>query len=132
MKGVPFASPSWAAAVVEVLLETATMELRVPKIWLTIHCGSLLDPSSARSFLEAEVRLALCQCLKKQAIRPTVFPELHIDFIETDSKNARSGGLEGLVSAAVPPAFAQAVSLASGFQICSLPIDSGDLLQGDS
>ena len=132
MTGVPFASPSWVTAVVEVLLETATMELRVPKIWLTIHCGLLLDHSSARSFLEAEVRLALCQCLKKQAIRPTVFPELHIEFIETESKNGRIGGLEGLVSAAVPPAFARAVSLASGFEIHSLPIDSGDLLQGDS
>jgi CO/xanthine dehydrogenase Mo-binding subunit len=128
LTGNPFANPSWAVAVVEVRLETATMELQVPRIWLTIHCGPLLDKTSARSYLEAEVRLALCQCLKKQAIRPTIFPELKIDFIETESKVFKPGGIEGLILAAVPPAFAQAVSLASGLSIRSLPLDSGDLL----
>jgi len=128
--GTPFGTPSFAAAVVDVQLETATMELRVPKIWLSLNCGIILDKSSARSFIEAEVRLALCQCLKKQAIKPSIFPELHIEFNENESKNQRIGGLEGLVLGAVPAAFAQAVSLASGLQINSLPLESGDLLRG--
>ena len=132
MIGIPFSAPSWAAAVVEVQLETATMEIHVPRIWISIHCGLLLDKTSARSFIEAEVRLALCQCLKKQAIRPTVFPKLHIDFLETEGKNARIGGLEGLILGAIPSAFAQAVSLASGQTVKSLPLDSVDLLQREA
>ncbi len=130
MKGNPFAFPSWGAAVVEVELETATMELKVPRIWISLDCGYVLDRDSARSYIEAEVRLALCQCLKKQSIRPTIFPELKIEFVDSENPNRRIGGLEGLVLGSVPAAFAQAVSLASGQEITSLPLSSGDLLKG--
>ena len=132
MNGSPFAFPSWSAAVVEVELETATMELKVPRIWLALDCGYILDAASARSFIEAEVRMALCQCLRKQAIRPSIFPELIIDFIDHENSSRRIGGLEGLILGTVAPAFAQAVSLASGLQVSSLPLNPGDLLKGGS
>ena len=132
LKGNPIAFPSWGAAVVDVELETATMELKVPRIWLSLDCGYIMDQKSARSYIEAEVRLALCQCLKKQSIRPTVFPELKIEFIDSENSSRRIGGLEGLVLGSVPAAFSQAVSLATGQKITSLPLTPGDLLTGGS
>jgi CO/xanthine dehydrogenase Mo-binding subunit len=129
MMGTPFSAPSWCTAVVEVSLFTATKEISIPRIWLSLHCGTILDPSSARSFIEAEVRYALTQCMDKQGIKPTIFPELHINF-EDDSKDSVPGGLEGLVLGAVPPAFVQALSQAAGRSITKLPVNSASLLQG--
>jgi len=130
MHGIPFGNPSWGTAVVEVSLQTATMELTVPRIWLSLDCGPVLDRAAARSYVEAEVRLALCQCLHKQAIRPSEFPELHIRYRPPAGKNAQPGGLEGLILGTVPSAFAQAASQASGLPVPGLPLYSGDLLQG--
>jgi CO/xanthine dehydrogenase Mo-binding subunit len=130
MMGTPFSSPSWAAAVVEVALYTATREISIPRIWLSLHCGTILDPSSARSFIEAEVRFALTQCMDKQAIKPTIFPELHIFFDEDESKNPAPGGLEGLALGTIPAAFAQALSQATGQSITGLPVNSASLLKG--
>jgi CO/xanthine dehydrogenase Mo-binding subunit len=129
MQGTPFSAPSWSAAVVEVTLETATKEISIPRIWLTIHCGMILDKGAARSYIEAETRLALTQCMDKQAIKPSIFPELHIYFDEENSVNTGPGGLEGLTLGTVPPAFIQALSQASGFSITKLPVNSGSLLK---
>ncbi len=128
MTGKPFSSPSWGCAVVEASLFTATGEITVPRIWLSLCCGPLMDPAAARSFVEAEVRLALSQCMDKQAIIPSIFPELHIDFFDDGSK--ATGGLEGLVLGTVPAAFNQALSQACGRSIGSLPVNSAALLTG--
>jgi len=128
MTGTPFSGPSWAAAVVEVALNSATKEIFIPRIWLSIYSGQILDQSAARSFLEAEARFALTQCLEKQAIKPSVFPELHIFFEEEN--NAPPGGIEGLILGSVPSAFIQALSQASGRSITKLPVNSASLLKG--
>ncbi|MBF9015712.1 MULTISPECIES: xanthine dehydrogenase family protein [unclassified Oceanispirochaeta] len=130
MIGHPFSNPSWGCAVVEVSLYTATKEIMIPRIWLSIHCGTLLDPPAARSFVEAEVRLALTQCMEKQAIKPSLFPELHLQFEEDSKKTTPPGGLEGLALGTIPPAFIQAVSQASGISITGLPVNSASLLSG--
>jgi len=129
MTGTPFSSPSWAAAVVEVSLHTATKEISIPRIWLSIHSGQILDRSAARSYLEAETRFALTQCLDKQAIKPSVFPELHI-FFEEEENSGIPGGMEGLVLGTLPSAFIQALSQASGRSVTALPVNSAALLKG--
>ncbi|MDC7232722.1 MAG: xanthine dehydrogenase family protein [Spirochaetales bacterium] len=130
MTGNPFSNPSWGCAVVEVSLYTATKEISIPRIWLTVHCGTLLDPPAARSFVESEVRLALVQCMEKQAIKPSLFPELHLEFLEDKRKTVQPGGLEGLALGTIPPAFIQAVSQASGLTVTGLPVNSASLLAG--
>ncbi|MDC7239415.1 MAG: xanthine dehydrogenase family protein [Spirochaetales bacterium] len=130
MKGTPFSQSSWGCAVVEVSLFTATREIVIPQIWLTINCGTLLDPPGARSFVESEVRMALTHCLDKQAIKPSLFPKLHIRFEEDGKKSTQPSGLEGLALGTIPAAFTQAVSQASGITLTGLPINSARLLSG--
>ena len=130
MKGTPFSQSSWGCAVVEVSLFTATREIAIPRIWLTINCGPLLDPQGARSFVESEVRMALTHCLDKQAIKPSLFPKLELQFKEDGKKSTQPSGLEGLAMATIPAAFIQAVSQASGISLTGLPINSASLLSG--
>ncbi len=130
MKGIPFSQTSWGAAVVEVAVNTGTKEISIPDIWLSISCGAILDPSAARSYLEAEVRLALAQCIDKQAINPTLFPRLHINFETESRKSTPPGGLEGLALGTIPAAFIQAVSQAAGRTVRELPLNSSHLMEG--
>ncbi len=129
MKGRPFSSPSWACSIVELSIYAATKEITIPRIWLYLECGPLLDASAARSYVEAEVRLALSQCLAKEAVVPSLFPELIIHFDQDSRKNP--GGLEGLALGCIPAAFVQAVSQVCGCDIKKLPVSPADLLTGD-
>ncbi len=127
MTGRPFAYPSWAVAVVELSISASTRELSIPHIWLTIHCGKLLIPSLAQATVEGEIRLALTHCVEKEAITPSLFPKLHINFVGT----GKPRGLEGLAFSTVIPAFIQALSQAAAKEVVKYPVNSGGFLRGD-
>lgn len=129
MTGRPFSSSSWACCIMELSIQAATKEIRIHKIWLYLECGPLLDASAARSYVEAEIRLALSQCLAKEAVLPCHFPELTIHFNQNSRKTP--GGLEGLALGCIPAAFTQAVSQACGCDIKGLPLSPAPLLTGE-
>ncbi len=125
LAGMPFATTSWAAAVVETELDPVTFETDIRGIWMTVFCGELLNPAVARETVENGVFHALWWCSSThgslQEPRFTSIPPLTIEFITPETRQP-SGGVEELAGSVVPSAYVSAVAQATGRYFDSLPI----------
>jgi CO/xanthine dehydrogenase Mo-binding subunit len=123
----PMDSATWAGAVVETGMDPISLRPRILGIWLSVGCGRLLSPSTARRALENGAATAAGLCLGEyldlskgsptslamasyRMLRPTELPPVHIQFIEDASGEPL--GLGELACSLIPAAFANAIGQA--------------------
>ncbi len=133
LKGMPFNTLSWGAAVVEIELDPVFLRPIIRGIWTIFDIGRIHDSKAARAAAEAEIYESLAWAGgKTDLFRPTIYhtemeaiektklTDINIDFI-TDSKRA-SGGIAQMPDAIIPSAFVQALSQATGIYFDTLPV----------
>ena len=126
------AERSWAATVVEVEVDPATLELRCRSLWLALDVGRVEDERLYRDFAQGEALRALERIAPSRrpwareprfhpSAAPHGLPELHVHFLP---RGVRAGyrAWERLPSLGVAPAFAAAASQATGLFLDRLPL----------
>ena len=133
LKGMPFNTLSWGAAVVEIELDPVFLRPKIRGIWTIFDIGRIHDIEAARSAAEAEIYESLAWAgggtelfrptvshTEMEAIEKMKLADLNIDFIN-DSKRA-SGGIAQIPDTIIPSAFVQALSQATGIYFDTLPV----------
>jgi CO/xanthine dehydrogenase Mo-binding subunit len=145
----PSPAYSYTAAVVEVEVDLATGQLRVPAVWIAHDIGRVLNPVLARGQVEGGVYMALGEALmEEQAFRrlpprlsralvhrtpsileyksPTTLemPEVTTYFVEDPDPNGPFGAKEVGQGPLLPvaPAVANAIFDAAGVRVDEVPI----------
>jgi len=138
MEGNPASLFSWAAAIVEVEIDQILYIPKVRGVWLCVDGGRILSDRKARSSLENSVLHALgwvrqeqvhfdaggapgVSILSYDVASPGEAPPIVVDFSWNESTVPK--GIGELPFGCVPPAYAQAVSQASGIDFDALPLD---------
>jgi CO/xanthine dehydrogenase Mo-binding subunit len=133
----PMDNASWAATVVETVMDPISLRPRITGIWMSVSCGRLLSQSTARRALENGASTAASLCLgeyldlsdgspRSSAMatyrmpRLTDLPPIHIQFIDDDSSD--STGLGELACSLIPAAFANAIGQAIDEPWNTLPV----------
>jgi CO/xanthine dehydrogenase Mo-binding subunit len=136
------AQPGWAAAVVEVEIDSIEYIPKIRGVWMGIDGGKILSVDQARRSLKisaaqalgwafreqigyAEGRLSQAQFANYDIPSPSEIPPIYIDFIWNDSGAPR--GIGDLPFACVPAAYAQAVSQAMDHHFQSIPLRREDI-----
>lgn len=115
LEGVPFYSTSFAAAVVEVQVDTYTYRVTIKGIWLVIDCGKVISQQAA----ERTTKLAIQQELSNLIVDETIkCDSISISFIQSSDHSSAIGDL---IHNTLPAAFCAALSQALGKDITSLP-----------
>ncbi|MBN1834895.1 MAG: xanthine dehydrogenase family protein molybdopterin-binding subunit [Spirochaetales bacterium] len=149
------ADAAWAATVVEVEVDPATLQIALRGIWTAVLCGRLGGLPDAEGYLVGEViRAAGWACLAEHASvggggapgtgradagtgradrdqglpawgsgslpRLSQIPPVHVRFVQDPNPAPR--GFEQLAHLTVPPAYAAAVSQATGLYVDRIPI----------
>ncbi|MCF7927566.1 MAG: molybdopterin-dependent oxidoreductase [Spirochaetales bacterium] len=138
-EGYPFPQSAWGASVVEVEVDSISFELTIRGIWLMISGGVVINRRRLVSSLEEGIRSALGWSYHEILSRgkapdegdwhryhllpPAATPPVYIDFLE-DGNRSTIKGISQLPYSTIPPAFAVAVSQATGLDFDSLPITS--------
>lgn len=122
-QGTPFVTPSSAATVVEVELDTYTYSEKIKGIWITIDCGEIFDEAAARSSVRLEIQQELGMLVKGKVVSCDA---INIKFIHSSNK---AGQVGGLVHNTLPAAFSSALSLALTTQLTELPCTEDLLFQ---
>lgn len=134
-KGTPFPTLSWGSAVVELEIDTVTLETMVRGIWCCLDCGRIIDESIARKSVESGILQTLEWITAERSIfslstgtdqpfsfsRSYSIPDIHIQFL-TSNKKARPGGVGELPASLLPPAYITALSQATGSYFDTIPV----------
>ncbi|MBN1242541.1 MAG: molybdopterin-dependent oxidoreductase, partial [Spirochaetales bacterium] len=137
-EGAAFEGAALGGAVVEVELDAWSLEPRATGIWIAVAPGRLHDERHARRSLENAAVLALSQCAWERLdpspdglgveayagyrLMPlAAVPPVGIEFIG-EGKRTQARGIGELPFDCVPPAYANAVALASGVAVDELPV----------
>ena len=133
LKGMPFNTLSWGAAVVEIELDPIFMSPIIRGIWTIFDIGKIYNMKAALTSAESGIYEALnwtagsrelfhrpISSYNLDEIEKIKLPDINIDFI-SDSKRS-SGGISQLPDAIIPSAYVQAVSQASGIYFDTIPI----------
>lgn len=134
LSGSLFRTSSYGTAVVEVEINTVTLEIEVRGIWLSVFCGTVVNKDLLEPTLEAGVfhaiRWAAAEDIWLRYPRETgVYTPADISLEEADIRiEVKSGGkkfeprgIEMLPYALVPPAFLSALSQAANIYFDTLP-----------
>jgi CO/xanthine dehydrogenase Mo-binding subunit len=143
VEGSPFDIASWCGAVVEVELDSWTLEPIPIGVWLCVDGGLIVSKDRAEAALRAGAADALGLCLRERLelssggisdddyfsygiIPPADLPPIKVELYEPDQRVA-SKGIGELPFDAIPPAFLSAVAQAAGSPFHSLPIGPEEL-----
>ena len=135
LTGNPFPSTSLGATVVEIELDSVTLETEIKGIWAVVYGGSLYSKQAAFKTVEAGIYHALEWATSEQIWlkdqhrsaqiyrTPHIFtvPNLHIDFLEPEKK-APALGLDTLPFNLIPAAYFSALAQATGYYFDALPV----------
>ncbi len=140
LKGMPFNTLSWGAAVVEIELDHVFLRPFIKGIWTIFDVGRIHNTKAARSAAEAEIFESLAWAGGKTdlfspavshteigVMEKTRLTNVNIEFI-TDSKRI-SGGIAQLPDTVIPSAFVQALSQATGIYFDTLPVTPEKIFQ---
>ena len=119
------AERSWAATVVEVEVDPATLELRCRSLWLALDVGRVEDERLYRDFAEGEALRALERIAPSRRQRFTPRRAAFRSCTCISCRAACRAGYrawERLPSLGVAPAFAAAASQATGLFLDRLPL----------
>lgn len=128
--------PTWIACAAHVAVDKQSGEIRVKKIYMSIDCGTVVSPDSARAQIEGSILWGISLALYEGSeiksgnyassnfhdytpLRMHQMPEMEIHFIESDEFPVGLGE-PGVI--AVAPAIANAVFNASGVRLRTLPM----------
>lgn len=127
LEGDPFEAISWGVGIVEVAVNTGTMEVQPLQVWLFIDGGTILTPEYASSSIETSVEGALNWCLTESGVNglPTIDIRFHPSGARQNPKDVST--LPWLL---LPAAVVQAVRQASGAGVSRLPITPEQLRKG--
>jgi CO/xanthine dehydrogenase Mo-binding subunit len=127
LEGDPFEAISWGVGIVEVAVNTGTMEVQPLQVWLFIDGGKILTPEYATSSIETSVEGALNWCLTESGVNglPTIDIRFHPSGARQNPKDVST--LPWLL---LPAAAVQAVRQASGAGVSRLPITPEQLRKG--
>ncbi len=134
-QGTPFPALSWGSVVVELEIDTVTLETMVRGIWCCVDCGRIIDESLAQKSVESGILQTLDWITAERSIfslssgtnQPFSFsrsysvPDIHIEFL-TSNKKARPGGVGELPASLLPPAYVTALSQATGSYFDTIPV----------
>ena len=119
--GQPFQSTTWAAAVVEVEVDTITYEVSLRDVNIAIECGELLDEKSATSSVKTEVSRIMSNFVEPNSLN-VVYPK--VAFIQSNENPKEIGSV---IENVVPAAFSSAVSQALGVEVTTLPLKTDSI-----
>ncbi|MCL2069553.1 MAG: molybdopterin-dependent oxidoreductase [Treponema sp.] len=139
-----FAGPSWAAAVVEVEIDTVSMEPLVRGIWLVADGGRILNERWASRTLRRAIIHALGWASREQLyyrdgqipialyrgyniIPPAEIPPITVEFAASRSSDPK--GIGELPFNCVPAAYIQAVSQAMDHPFEKIPLETSEILE---
>jgi CO/xanthine dehydrogenase Mo-binding subunit len=116
-RGQPFRGTAPVAAVVEIELEPFTLHETVRGIWIALDGGEILDAKRA----EASVRQSVQDVLSSLAPHDAVDPgRITVSFLHSTEEPRQIGEA---VYAALPAAYAAALSQGASFPIRTLPVE---------
>ena len=122
-RGEPFHSCSFAAATVEVELDSHTFSDRIKKIHINISGGHILNSNAA----EASIKLGIQKVLSTLTEgRKAECDDINITFMNGDGNPEQIGEL---VYQVIPSAYLQALSQALGTQLDTLPVQYDRIYQ---
>ena len=113
--GTPFYSVSYGSAVIEILIDPYTYNVRSKGIWLAIDCGHVLDMRHAENSIRLSLQQELSQLIQNETVP---CDSIHISFIQSDAPPVQIGNL---VHNIIPAAFSSALSLALNSHVHELP-----------
>jgi CO/xanthine dehydrogenase Mo-binding subunit len=139
-----FATPSWAATVVEIEIDTVSMEPFVRGIWLVVEGGRILNERWASRNLRRAVIHALGWASREKLyytdgqipialyrgyniISPAEIPPIYVEFAESSSSEPK--GIGELPFNCVPAAYIQAVSQAMDHAFEKIPLETSEILK---
>lgn len=132
---------SYAAQVVEVVVDDDTGQITVEKVWAALDCGFAINPLAVEGQIEGSVWMGMGQALSEETCYveglpahaslldyrvPTIVesPDIEVHIVESidplgpfGAKEAGEGALSGF-----PPALVNAVADAIGIDACFLPM----------
>ncbi|GHV93941.1 aldehyde oxidase [Spirochaetia bacterium] len=137
-----FAKPGWAAAVVEVEIDSVEYIPKIRGVWISIDGGKILDQNRARRSLKVSAIQALGWAFREHISytegtlsqtqfenynipSPSDIPPINIDFLWNDSGEPR--GIGELPFNCIPAAYLQAVSQAMDHHFQSIPLKRDDI-----
>ncbi len=140
-RGDSYPSYSWGCNVVELEIDTLTMEVALKRIWSYWDIGRIINPMLAKGQIEGGLVQALGYALmEKMDIKDGLFdanrmqtyvvptsldvPEMDIHFIEYPYTGSELGakGVGEVPMDGLAPAIANAIHAATGLRMASLPI----------
>jgi CO/xanthine dehydrogenase Mo-binding subunit len=135
LTGTPFPSTSLGSAVVEIEMDSVTLETEIKGIWTAVYAGGLYSRQAAYKTVEAGIYHALEWATSEQLWlkdqhrsaqiyrTPHIFtvPDLTIEFLEPDKK-APALGLDTLPFNLIPAAYFSALAQATGYSFDVLPV----------
>ncbi|HTX71873.1 MAG TPA: molybdopterin cofactor-binding domain-containing protein [Rectinemataceae bacterium] len=143
VRGSPFDTAAWAAAVVEIEIDTWTYEPRPTGVWICAEGGEIVSPERAAAALRVGATDALGACMRER-LDPTdrvgsregylrygivplhELPPISVSFI-APARKSEVKGIGELPFNTIPAAFLSAVEQATGVHVSSLPISPAEL-----
>ena len=133
-QGTPFSPVSWGSCVVEVELDTVSLEIRLRGIWLSLSVGTVIDRGRIRTAIEAELAetYELCRGHEAQWWSSGMkaegsIPRVSLEFVQ--GSGYKAGAIDGLAASTFAPAFISAVSQATGFYFDCIPLTRALIMQ---
>lgn len=133
--GTPFLGRSWAAAVVELMIDPVSLCPIVREVWISINAGAILHPDRASSLINQSVLDSLAWLADPGAIDRPNSPIVHVDFLNQErfvgheQQLGHAGGIGELTQTVIPAAFANALSQALGQSPQLFPCNSQMICQ---
>jgi len=143
-----FSNPGWGAAVVEIEIDTVSLEPVIRGIWLVVDGGRILNKRMASRSLRTGIIQALGWASREQVryesgkipldyyrnygiLRPEEIPPIHLDFFQSESTDPKDPtdpkGIGELPFSCIPAAYVQAVSQAMDHHFEKIPLDSREI-----
>jgi CO/xanthine dehydrogenase Mo-binding subunit len=137
-----FSRPGWAAAVVEVAIDSVEYIPKIRGVWMAVDGGRIFSEDRARRSLKTAAVQALGWASREQVCytdgviarsqfenynipSPDDIPPIRIDFLWNDSDEPR--GIGELPFTCIPAAYLQAVSQAMDYHFQSIPLTSEEI-----
>ena len=118
LTGKPYHSIAWAAAVIEVEVNTFTYELSVLSVWVTIDAGEILHPKDAELSIKKSIELILANSMTTQVLSAQ---SISVTFIESQEDSKEIGSCMNDV---IPAALLNAVSVALHKPVTIFPLET--------
>lgn len=118
LTGKPYHSIAWAAAVIEIEVNTFTYELSVLSVWVTIDAGEILHAKDAELSIKKSIELILSNSMTTQVLRAQT---ISVTFIESQEDSKEIGSCMNDV---IPSALLNAISVALQKPVTVFPLET--------